>query len=229
MAALRAGVKFFIVITMKQAETSRRKAGRPASFDRDVVLEKAMLAFWESGYETTSINDLTAAMEITAPSLYAAFGDKKRLFLEAMRRYAGDPDDLAAALALAPTARDAVAGMIEDAATHFTGEATPRGCLLASATATGSKDAAEVRAAVAQVRASIRAVVAHRIRMDMAEGSLPPDTDSGCLADLAITVIQGLSVMARDGANREALTAVARASMTGWPCPSDRTWDRSRT
>ena len=78
---------------MKNAPTSRRKTGRPLSFDREAALEKAMLAFWESGYETTSISDLTAAMGVTAPSIYAAFGDKKRLFLEAMRRYAGDPDD----------------------------------------------------------------------------------------------------------------------------------------
>ena len=144
---------------MKNAPTSRRKTGRPLSFDREAALEKAMLAFWESGYETTSISDLTAAMGVTAPSIYAAFGDKKRLFLEAMRRYAGDPDDLEKAFARAPTARDAVAGMIEDAARLYTGDATPKGCLLASAAASGSKDAADVRDAAAQQRRAIRAVL----------------------------------------------------------------------
>jgi AcrR family transcriptional regulator len=79
---------------MKHSSSSPRKIGRPLSFDRDAVLEKAMRAFWESGYETTSISDLTAAMGVTAPSIYAAFGDKKGLFLEALRRYAGDPADL---------------------------------------------------------------------------------------------------------------------------------------
>ena len=206
---------------MESISTARRKIGRPLSFDRDVALEKAMRAFWESGYETTSISDLTAAMGVTAPSIYAAFGDKKRLFLEAMRRYAGDPGDLEASLGRAPTARDAVMGMIENAARLYTGEATPRGCLLASATATGSKDAADVRAAVAEVRTSIRHTVARRIRRDMDEGRLPPGTDPDALANLAVAVIQGMSVLARDGADRDALLKIARASMVGWPQATD--------
>ena len=71
-----------------------RKPGLPLSFDRQAALQQAMQTFWQRGYETTSISDLTAAMGVTAPSIYAAFGDKRRLFLEAMRLYAGSPDDL---------------------------------------------------------------------------------------------------------------------------------------
>ena len=206
-----------IVTTMKEPSTSRRKTGRPLSFDRDAALEKAMHAFWESGYETTSISDLTAAMNVTAPSIYAAFGDKKRLFLEAMRRYAGDPDDLEKGLARAPTARDAVARMIEDAATLFTGDATPKGCLLASAAATGSKAAADVREAAAQERRVIGEIIVRRIERDIEAGLLPPETMPHVLADLVLAVTQGMSVLARDGADRDALLAVARASMAGWP------------
>ena len=116
----------------------RRRTGRPRSFDRDVALERAMLSFWRHGYETTSIADLTAAMGITAPSLYSAFGDKKRLFFEAMDRYAGNPASLAEGLAAARTARDAAHGMLASAAVAFTDEVTPKGCLLASAAASGS-------------------------------------------------------------------------------------------
>src|SRR6476646_1840238 len=85
----------------------KRKTGRPLSFDRDEVLQKAMLAFWEHGYENTSIAELTEVMGITAPSLYTAFGDKKRLFLEAMHLYAGDPAARARSVAAAPSAYDA--------------------------------------------------------------------------------------------------------------------------
>ncbi|MGR3270619.1 TetR/AcrR family transcriptional regulator [Thalassococcus profundi] len=201
---------------MENSKAPRRKTGRPLSFDRDAALEKAMLTFWESGYETTSISDLTAAMGVTAPSIYAAFGDKKRLFLEAMRRYAGEPDDLEKAFAIAPTARHAVADMIENAARLFTGEATPKGCLLACAVATGSKDASDVREAVAQERRVIRAVIVKRIEVDIEQGLLPPSTRSKVLADLALAVTQGMSVLARDGADRETLLAVANASMAGW-------------
>lgn len=210
-----------IVFVMKDQKTRPGRTGRPLSFDRDAVLEKAMLTFWESGYETTSISDLTAAMGVTAPSIYTAFGDKKQLFLEAMRRYAGDPDDLKTAFDLAPTAREAVGQMLMDAAVLYTGETTPKGCLLASAAATGSKAAAEVRDAAAQVRRSIRAIIIQRIRSDIDAGLLPPQTLSPVLADMALAVTQGMSVLARDGADRNALMAVAQAAMNGWPGSSE--------
>jgi AcrR family transcriptional regulator len=187
------------------------------SFDKEAALEKAMLAFWESGYETTSISDLTAAMGVTAPSIYTAFGDKKQLFLAAMRRYAGDPADLKKAFTLAPTAKHAVARMMEDAARLYTGDATPKGCLLASAAATGSKDAADVRHAAAQERSTIRSIIIERIESDVQSGLLPPDTTASVLADMALAITQGMSVLARDGADRDTLLAVAQASLHGWP------------
>lgn len=208
-----------LAIIMENIPAPRRKTGRPLSFDRDAALEKAMLAFWESGYETTSISDLTAAMGVTAPSIYAAFGDKKRLFLEALRRYAGDPGDLEKTMDRAPTARDAVVGMIENAARLFTGDATPRGCLLASAAATGSKNAADVRDAAAHERHVIRSIIVKRIERDIERGLMPHATQPEVLADLALAVTQGMSVLARDGADRDTLLAVAHASMAGWPKP----------
>lgn len=186
------------------------------SFDREEVLERAMLAFWRSGYETTSISDLTAAMGVTAPSLYAAFGNKQQLFLEAMRRYAGDRAALGQALQDAPTARAAVTGMLRQAAVHYTGDATPRGCLLASAAATGSPEAAEVRAAIAAERQEVRDILIRRIEADVAQGQLSPDTPATVLADLALAVTQGMSVLARDGVERDRLLAVADAATAGW-------------
>ena len=100
----------------RRPSESRRKTGRPLSFDRDAALEQAMLAFWRYGYESTSVVDLTAAMGVTAPSLYAAFGDKKRLFLAAVQRYAGDPEALNGAIDDAPTAYDAARQMLTAAA-----------------------------------------------------------------------------------------------------------------
>lgn len=193
-----------------------RKTGRPLSFDRENVLERAMLAFWETGYETTSISDLTAAMGVTAPSLYAAFGNKQQLFLEAMRRYAGDLNTLEQAMGQAPTAREAVAAMLRGAAVLYTGDTTPRGCLLASAAATGSADAAEVRAAVAAQRRTVRDMIIRRIETDIAAKNLLPDTPAAVLADLALAVTQGMSVLARDGADRDRLLAIAGAATSCW-------------
>ena len=199
---------------------ARRKGGRPLSFDRDAALEQAMLLFWRHGYETTSINDLTGGMGITAPSLYTAFGDKRRLFLEAARRYAGDPEAIGAAIDGAPTAYDAARSMLAGAVVAFTGETTPPGCLLASATASGSVASTDVQVIVAGYRRQIQGRLQARIERDVTVGLLPDGTDAATLAGLVLTVVQGLSVLARDGLSRAFLSGVAEASLRAWPTPS---------
>ncbi len=195
----------------------RRKTGRPLSFDREIALEQAMLTFWRHGYETTSIVDLTTAMGVTAPSLYTAFGDKKRLFLEAARRYAGDPEAMARAIDDAPTAYEAAREMLIAAATAYTGEATPKGCLLASATASGSAASADVQSAIADIRRSIDRRLRARIDRDIAAGVLPPKTNTAALAGLVMAVTQGMSALARDGTPRAALLAIVEVALRGWP------------
>lgn len=203
------------VVELPQA--SPRKTGRPLSFNREAALEQAMLTFWRSGYETTSITDLTTAMRVTAPSLYTAFGDKKRLFLEAVRRYAGEPEMSAEAIGSAPTAYDAVRSLLIDAATAYTGEMTPKGCLLASATASGSTASADVQAAVASIRDWIKTHLRSRIERDIASDLLPKNTDAAALAGMIIAVAQGMSVLARDGSSRADLLAIVEQSLCAWP------------
>ena len=176
-----------------------------------------MLTFWRHGYETSSVADLTAAMGVTAPSLYAAFGDKKRLFLEAVRLYAGDAEDLDRQIGGAPSAYDAARTLMTGAAIAYTGEATPKGCLLASATASGSLASADVQAAVAEVRRGIDRRLRTRIERDIKDGVLAPDTRSAALAGLVMALTQGMSVLARDGASRASLLAVAEAALRAWP------------
>lgn len=195
----------------------RRKMGRPLSFDRQAALQKAMLAFWRTGYETTSVNDLTAAMGITAPSLYTAFGDKRQLFLEAVRLYAGHPAEIARGIDGAQTALDAARTMLTAAAQAYTGELTPRGCLMASATASGSAASADVQAIVARFRGEIERHLRARVARDIREGVLPPQTDPAALSGLVMAVTQGLSVLARDGAGRVALLGIVEAALMAWP------------
>lgn len=205
---------------MKVADTepaARRKTGRPLSFDRATALEQAMLAFWRHGYETTSIVDLTTAMGVTAPSLYAAFGDKRRLFLEAMRLYAGDAETMARAIDGAATAYEAAREMLIAAATAYTGDATPRGCLLASATASGSSASADVQGAVADIRRAVDARLRARIERDMAADLLPLEADAAALSGLVMAVMQGMSVLARDGAARASLVAIVDTALAAWP------------
>ena len=196
---------------------TQKKIGRPLSLDRAEALEQAMLTFWRYGYESTSISALTAAMSVTPPSLYATFGDKKQLFLEAMQLYAGDATVIAATLDAEPSARAGAAMMLEGAAIAFTGESTPPGCLLASATASGSATSADVQAAVAAVRAEICALLRQRIVRDIREGKLAADCDAQALADLIMGTIQGMSVLARDGISRTRLLSLAQQVLVCFP------------
>ena len=201
----------------KKQAVPPRKMGRPLSFDRDAALEQAVLTFWRYGYETTSIVDLTTAMGVTAPSLYTAFGNKKRLFLEAARRYAGNPGAMAQTLNDAETACDAARAMLISAATAFTGEATPRGCLLASATASGSSASADVQRTIADIRGGVAILLRARIARDVEAGILPPDVDVAAVAGMVMAIIQGMSVLARDGMGRPELLAIVERTLQAWP------------
>jgi AcrR family transcriptional regulator len=176
-----------------------------------------MLAFWQHGYEATSLTDLTKAMGITPPSIYAAYGDKKGLFRAAVRLYLSQPQTPFEVIEQAPTARAAACLLIEGAAVAFTGDDTPAGCLLASSAIAVSSDAADVRNELAAIRRDIETALRAKILLDTATGAIPEGTDPAILAAFVIAVIQGLSTLARDGANRDKLLKVAQLSLAVWP------------
>ncbi|MCX5204309.1 TetR/AcrR family transcriptional regulator [Streptomyces sp. NBC_00237] len=193
-----------------------RQRGRPRSFDREAALEKATLAFWEHGYETTSVADLTRVMGIGAPSLYAAFGDKKALFAEVVDRYADTHGAFGTrALEEEPTARAAIARLLHEAAAAYTDPAHPHGCLMISAATNCSTP--EVEESLRARREASIAAFASRVRADAATGALPPGTDPEALARFSGAVLQGMSQQSRDGASREDLEAMAALAMRAWP------------
>jgi AcrR family transcriptional regulator len=205
------------VITPNILIATRRKKGRPLSFDRDAALHKAMLLFWEHGYEATSLNDLTSELGITPSSIYSAFGDKKGLFFDAVKMYLGSPATLQTMLDEARTARAAAATMLEGAATGFTGTDTPRGCLLASAAISCSDSAADVRQTLGAIRQGMEAQLRARIQDGITRREMPEGTDAEALAAMTMAVIQGMSTAARDGAPREKLLRIAAAALQAWP------------
>jgi AcrR family transcriptional regulator len=205
------------VTATKKSSRVPGKKGRPLSFDRDVALNKAMLLFWEHGYEATSINTLTSALGVTPSSIYSAFGDKKTLFFEAVELYMTGGGSLQMMLDQAPTARAAVQQMLLGAAAGFTGECTPKGCLLASAAVSCSADAGDVRQALGARRRGIEAQVRDRIAMGIRQGDVPADADADALAAMAMALIQGMSTLARDGAAREKLNRIVMTALQGWP------------
>ncbi len=212
------GVNKYIVLDMKlSSATAMRRAGRPRSFDRDIALEAAMLLFWRHGYEATSISDLTHAMGITPPSLYAAFGDKRRLFLAAVERYLGGLQTIERQITATASAREAAHDLLVSAVLGDTGEDTPPGCLLASSLVSSSNEADAVREALAAIRRSIEYALRARIERDIREGVLPQTTDAEMLAGHVFAVVQGMSTLAKDGAHRDKLMKIAEAAMSAWP------------
>ena len=166
-------------------------AGRPRSFDRDAALAVAVEQFWRAGYEETSVAALTAAMGVTPPSLYAAFGDKRRLFEEASAVYferTCEAVELATAL---PTAHEAVARVLDDTARAHTDPATPAGCLMLT----------EPRLAAQ------REVVRRQLKDRLDQG----------VRDRDLAVLRGMSGCARDGGSTEDLLGIAETAMTALP------------
>ena len=194
-----------------------KKKGRPLSFDRDEALQKAMLLFWQHGYEATSLNDITTALGVKPSSVYSAFGDKKRLFLDAVGLYLSGPVTYETIIAQAVSAQDAAQELLRVAAIGFTGKDTPPGCLLASSVISCSTAANDVKVELAAIRCKIEARLRTKILQSIDDEQLPSDADVEGLAATTMSVIQGMSTLARDGATREKLLKVAAKTMLIWP------------
>jgi AcrR family transcriptional regulator len=195
-----------------------RPRGRPRSFDRDAALERAMEVFWARGFEATSIADLTEAMGINPPSLYAAFGDKESLFLEAIDRY---ERVRTCPYAEEPTARGAIQRLLTYLAQELACPEHPRGCLMVLAASTTSA-APRLQEKVAQRRAEARGRLKARIEKGIADGDVPAEADVAGLADFYATIIKGMSLSARDGASRDSLLATVERAMSVFPPPPAR-------
>ncbi|MEV0444755.1 TetR/AcrR family transcriptional regulator [Streptomyces spectabilis] len=191
--------------------------GRPRSFDRDTALRRAMEVFWEQGYEATSMTDLTTAMGIASPSLYAAFGSKERLFQEAVALYsATEGAAMARAFTEVPTARGAVEAVLRENARAYTDRDRPTGCMIVLAATNCSPGNAPVRDHLATWRRSGAEMMADRLRRGVDEGELPAATDTEAAAAFYTTIIQGMSVQARDGATRTDLDKTVDRAMAAW-------------
>jgi AcrR family transcriptional regulator len=193
-----------------------RARGRPRSFDREEALEQAMEVFWNKGFEGASISDLTAAMGINPPSLYAAFGDKEKLFLEALDRYNARRGEICP-YGNEVTARGAVEKLLLYMADELTSSAHPRGCMMMMAAATSASASSELQAVLAQKRAAGRASLKARIERGIREGDVLHGTDAGALADFYSTIITGMSMLARDGTARKRLLATVENAMRLFP------------
>jgi AcrR family transcriptional regulator len=177
-----------------------------------------MEVFWKSGYEGTSISDLTAAMGINSPSLYAAFACKEQLFREAVALY-NETEGASAATALRdlPTARDAIAQVLRNHATEFTEAGKPHGCMIVLTAITSTDRSQAVRDHLAERRVSTEHQFRERIERGITDGDVPDGVDATTIAAFYNAVNQGMAIQARDGADRSKLSAIAEAAISAWP------------
>jgi AcrR family transcriptional regulator len=196
--------------------------GRPREFDIDRALDQALEVFWRNGYEGASIADLTAAMGINPPSLYAAFGNKEALFRRALDRYLTRYTGFWYEALAAPTAREMVEHLLRESARFLTEKRNPPGCMLVRGAMSCSEAAESIGRELTAKRCEGETAIRERLEGAKNSGELPPGLEPAEFARYVMTVLEGMSVRAAAGATREELLEVARMTLRTWPVDAAR-------
>lgn len=191
--------------------------GRPREFCTDAALTAALGVFWAKGYDGTSMADLTAAMGITKPSLYAAFGNKEQLFHRALDRYGEEKLSYVREALAQPTARAVAEHLMRGAVAAQTSNGDPRGCLGVISATAGAAEVDSIREHVQQRRLTAHAELVARFRAAQDAGDLDTRADPEALAQYLYTILQGMAVQASSGATRAELARVVDTSLAMWP------------
>lgn len=209
------------IALLRTAMTDIKAApGRPRRFDLDQALDRALEVFWQKGYEGASLPDLTQAMGINKPSLYAAFGNKEQLFLKAVERYENREDAYFYPSLAQTTAYQVIERMLRGAAAAACDPTKPTGCLLVQSALSCSDDAMRVKQALIERRQAGAQLLVTRLQQAHQAGDLPADADPVALAKFVVTVLQGLAVQSTSGASAADLTAIVDVALAAIPKPS---------
>ena len=195
-------------------EKSAGVRGRPRAFDAEAALDRALDVFWSKGYEGASLSDLTDAMGINRPSLYAAFGNKEALFRQALDRYGEVTGQLMQEALSEPRVRAAMERLLFGAV-EIPVDRPARGCLLV--TGALSEECKGVQQELNRRRAAREEALRARFERAQEEGDLPADACPAALAGYICVVLQGLSVQAAGGASGEELRRVVEVALQAWP------------
>lgn len=180
-----------------------------------------MMTFWSQGYEGTAMSDLATAMSMSAPSIYAAFGDKQALFEKVVERYMAGPGAYMQAALGQPTAEELARTFLHSAVEAVAGDHTPRGCLVVQSALAVNPRSTSVQELLTGLRERGVRSLADRLRSFAGVGGLPPGSNSLALARLLVTLVQGLAVQAASGVPRAVLHTVAEQMMQCWPRRAD--------
>ena len=205
-------------MTIKGEGQTSRGRGRPRLFDRTVALDRAMRVFWDRGYEGATFDELIAAMGVSPSSFYNAFGNKEALYREAVGAYLTGPGGFfPKAMAGEGSARDAFARLMKATAAAYTDVTGPAGCMISLAGLHDAPDRADLRDFMREVRGQSRALMVERLDEGVRMGDLPKGADVDQIADFFETVLRGMAVRARDGADRGMLEKTGAMALDAWP------------
>lgn len=203
-------------ISMKK-ELTPLAVGRPRAFDPDVALEKAMQVFWKHGYEGTSLSDLTEAMAINRPSLYATYGNKEQLFIKVLDRYGSGPVAYVLESLNEPTARGVIEKMLQGSVCLLSDPKNPRGCMALQGMLCGGKDSAFVLEHARARRVAAQEKIRERFERARKEGDLPLEVNAGDLARHLAMLLNGLSIQASNGASAKELKGAVEFALKTLP------------
>jgi AcrR family transcriptional regulator len=193
------------------------KRGRPRSFDKTAALDAALRVFWEKGYEGASLSDLTEAMGINRPSLYAAFGDKEALFRQVLERYEQGPAAYMREAMNAPTGRAVIERLLRGTLDAVTRPHNPHGCLFVQGALACGNEAEAMRQELTRRRSGGETALRKRLKKAKDAGELRAGTNPADLARFYMVVMHGMAVQAAGGASRAALEGVAETALRAWP------------
>lgn len=197
--------------------TAPGKRGRPCGFDREEALRCALDVFWTVGYEGATMSVLKKAMGgLCAPSVYAAYGSKEALFKSALDLYHAEHSDPLWQAFQDADVRSGLQAFMRGAAVLYSTPGIPHGCLVDLSTLNFSPANMAIEEYLRDLRDGTRQVVLQRFSRARSEGELPQHIDVGALAAFFVTILQGLSIQARDGADREQLMKIVEGAMTAW-------------
>jgi AcrR family transcriptional regulator len=180
-------------------------------------LDRVLLVFWRKGFEGASLSNLTKAVDVNRPSLYAAFGDKEALFRKALDRYLDGPAAYAQEALIEPTARAVVERLLRGAADLNAAPRNPGGCLMVQGALACGDAADSIRQELNACRSAGEAAIRRRLEHAKSEGDLPADTDPADLARYVATILHGMAVQAAGGASRSKLQRVVEMALRTLP------------
>jgi AcrR family transcriptional regulator len=193
------------------------RTGRPREFDVEKALDRALKLFWRKGYEGASLSDLTKAMGINRPSLYAAFGNKEALFKKAIDRYVEGPGAFLREAMQQPTAKAVVEHVFRGTIELVTDSRNPHGCLMVQGALACGDTADCVRREMAKRRDASVTALCERFERAVADADLPSNCNPADLARFVATVMHGIAVQAASGATRDELERAAKIALRAWP------------